>query len=215
MRDNKTNLNKAMNGYKEMEKGAENNEENEEKPMDQKEGHKGKPKKSGEMTKQELVEKLHSAEKEAQKHYDMYTRAYAEMENVKKRSRKEKEEFVKYANESLIKEILSVIDNLENAISHARDGENQAGIAEGLEMTLSGLMNILQKAGLEEIEADGKPFDPNYHEAMSQLQSDEMPPGYVAKELQKGYTLNGRLLRPSKVLVSSGGQEDDRQDTEK
>jgi molecular chaperone GrpE len=161
-------------------------------------------KKPEEMTKQELLKKLSETQEQAQDSYDLYMRTYAEMENIKKRGIKEREELAKYANESLIKEILPVIDNLEKAISYARDDEDSSTLVEGLELTRDGLMKTLEKAGLEEVEAMGKPFDPNFHEAVSQQRDDTVAPGHVMIELQKGYALNGRLIRPSTVVVSSG-----------
>jgi molecular chaperone GrpE len=163
-----------------------------------------KAKKTEEITRQELLEKLKKTEEEAQKNHDLYMRAYAEMENVKKRGIKEKEELRKYANESFIKEILPVIDNLQKAISHAQNDKNPTGLIEGLELTLGGLITTLEKAGLKEVEAEGKPFDPNFHEAISQQGDDKVAPGHVITEIQKGYLLNGRLIRPSMVVVSQG-----------
>ncbi len=176
------------------------------------EGHKGPDTKSkkgsreeaAEIKRQELLEKLKETEEEAQKNHDLYMRAYAEMENVKKRGIKEKEELRKYANETLIKEILPVIDNLQKAISHAQNDKNPTGLIEGLELTLGGLITTLEKAGLKEVEAEGKPFDPNFHEAISQQRDDKVAPGHVITEIQKGYLLNGRLIRPSRVVVSQG-----------
>jgi molecular chaperone GrpE len=159
-------------------------------------------KKVTEMTKKELIEELHEAEKRSQENYDRYMRIYAEMENIKRRGQKEKEDLVKYANETLIKEILPVIDNLDKALSHVENDENSVGLVEGIELTRNGLMAALKKAGLDEVEAVGKPFDPNFHEAISQQMNDTVAPGHVIMELQKGYLLNGRLVRPSMVVVS-------------
>jgi len=167
-------------------------------------GREKKVKKVEEMTKQELLEKLKDAEKKSQENYDLYMRIYAEMENIKKRGIKERQELSKYANESLIKEILPVIDNLQKAISHAHNDENPLGLVEGIELTLGGLMATLEKAGLEEVEAEGKPFDPNFHEAISKQIDGKVAPGHVITELQKGYVLNGRLIRPSMVIISEG-----------
>jgi molecular chaperone GrpE len=155
-----------------------------------------------EMTKRELLEKLKEVEINAQGNYDLYTRTYAEMENIKKRGKKEREDLAKFANELLIKEILPSIDSLEKAISHAQNENNPSGLIEGLEMTLDGLMKTLEKSGLKEVEAVGKPFDPNFHEAISQQIDDTVPPGHIIMELQKGYLLNERLIRPSMVVVS-------------
>lgn len=161
-------------------------------------------KKAEEMTKQELLKKLTDTREEAEKNYDQYMRTYAEMENIKKRGIKEREELAKYANESIIKEILPVIDNLDKAISHAQNDENSSALVEGLELTRDGLMKALEKAGLKEVEALGEPFDPNFHESVSQRIDDTVAPGHVIMELQKGYLLNGRLMRPSMVVISQG-----------
>jgi molecular chaperone GrpE len=161
-------------------------------------------KKPEEMTKQELLKKLSETQEQAQNNYDLYMRTYAEMENIKKRGIKEREELAKYANESLIREMLPMIDSLDKAIAHARDDQDSSALIEGLELTRDGLMKTLEKVGLEEVEAMGKPFDPNFHEAVSQQKDDTVAPGYVMVELQKGYVLNGRLIRPSTVVISSG-----------
>ena len=163
-----------------------------------------KVKKVEEMTKQELLKEVKDTEKKSQENYDLYMRTYAEMENIKRRGIKERQELSKYANESLIKEILPVIDNLQKAISHAQNDKNPSGLVEGIELTLDGLMATLEKAGLKKVEAEGRPFDPNFHEAISKQIDDKIAPGHVMTELQKGYVLNGRLIRPSMVVISEG-----------
>jgi molecular chaperone GrpE len=160
-----------------------------------------------EMTREELLDRLNDVEQQSQENYDLYMRAHAEMENIKKRGAKEREDLAKFANESLIKEILPVIDGLEKALIHARDGTNASGLAEGIEMILKGLRSTLEKAGLKEIEAMGKRFDPHFHEAISQQPDDTVPPKHVIMEMQKGYLLNGRLIRPSMVVISQGNGE--------
>lgn len=124
-----------------------------------------------------------------------------EMEKMKERYEREKGEFKKYANQSLIKEILPVVDNLNTALTYAQNDKN---LSTGLELVLKTLITPLKNAGLQEVEAEGKPFDPNYHEAISQQQEENIASGYIIKELQKGYTLNGRLIRPSLVIISKG-----------
>jgi len=175
---------------------AEHRQEDSEKTSRQKQAE--------EMTKQELLEKLKEVEQRSQENYDLYMRAYAEMENIKKRGAKEREDLAKFANESLIREILPVIDSLEKALIHAGDSTNPSGLAEGIEMTLKGLMGALEKAGLKTVEAMGKPFDPQFHEAISQQPDDTVPPKHVIMEMQKGYVLNGRLMRPAIVVISQG-----------
>jgi molecular chaperone GrpE len=177
------------------------------KDQDTKSTKKGREKKVQrveEMNKQELLNRLKDTEEKSQENYDLYMRTYAEMENIKKRGIKEREELTKYANESFIKEILPVIDNLQKAISHAQNDRNSSGLLEGIELTLDGLIKTLEKAGVKEIEAEGKPFDPSFHEAISQQIDDRVAPRHVIMELQKGYLLNGRLIRPSMVVISQG-----------
>jgi molecular chaperone GrpE len=165
-------------------------------------GKKEREKQIEEMSKQELLEKIKEAERKSQENYDLYLRTYAEMENIKKRGVREREDLAKFANESLIKEILPVIDSLEKALIHGGDDTNTSGLVEGIEMTLKGLMGTLEKAGLRGVEAMGKPFDPNFHEAISQQPDETVPPKHVIMEMQKGYLLNGRLIRPSIVVIS-------------
>jgi len=151
-----------------------------------------------------LLERLNAAESKADEHYDRLLRFTAEFENYKKRSEREMNDFRKFANESLMKEILPVVDNLERALAiDCQQGENTfKGLRDGVEMTLKGLTDSLERFGVAPLEALGQPFDPNFHQAVSQEESDECPDGTVCRELQKGYLLNDRLLRPSMVIVS-------------
>ena len=200
-----------VKAYKEMDKQEEKKAEDlKEQDENYREKSKEKKvKKIEEMTKRELLEKVKETELKAQENYDLYTRTYAEMENIKRRGKKEREGLTKFANESLIKEILPAIDNLEKAISHANNDTNPSGLIKGLEMTLGGLMKTLEKSGLKEVEAVGKPFDPNFHEAISQQIDDKVAPGHIIMELQKGYLLNERLIRPSMVVISQGSSKSD------
>ena len=154
------------------------------------------------MTKAQLLKKISEIQETVEKNFDFYLRSQAEMENLKKRFKKEKEDLVKYSNESLIKRLLTVMDNLQNAITHSRDKKALKALGEGVELTLQGLMDALEKAGLEQVKAEGEPFDPNFHEAVSELADDALEPGTVLQELQKGYILNQRLIRPAMVVVS-------------
>jgi len=201
---------KNIENYKKMEKEREKTESHKDK-SNKSRGVEKKKKRLEDMSKEELLEEIKDIRSKAGDNYDLYMSTYAEMENFKKRERKEREGLVKYANESLIKEILPVIDNLENAISHARNDNNHSGLIEGVELTLDGLMKTLQKAGIKEIEAEGKVFDPNFQGAISQQTDDKIEPGHVIREFQKGYLLNGRLLRPSKVIVSQGDKKDSKE----
>jgi molecular chaperone GrpE len=157
-----------------------------------------------EMTKAELLAAVKDLQEKADRHYDLYLRLLADMENVKKRNAKERGEWHKYANEALIKEILPVVDNLEKAIIHSQDANGLHALREGVELTLKGLKDALTRSGVQEVEALGIPFDPCFHEAVSQLEDQKVEAGVVLQELQKGYILNGRLIRPSVVVVSKG-----------
>jgi molecular chaperone GrpE len=154
---------------------------------------------------EDLVSLYKQAKDSSEKNYDLYLRSQAEIDNIRKRSKREKQEWVKYANETLIKNILPSMDNLEKALEHA-DNENEIhALKEGIELTLRGLKDALSKSGLVEIRALGELFDPCYHEAVSQIQDDQVKPGTVVEELQKGYLLNDRLIRPAVVVVSKAG----------
>ncbi len=160
-----------------------------------------------EMTKSELLEKIDELQEASEKNHDLYLRSEAEIENIKKRNRKDKEEWVKYANETLIKEILPVMDNLEMAISHSHNENSIQALREGVELTLKGLRDVLEKSGLEEVKAEGEAFDPNYHHAVSEQADEKVETGMILQELQRGYTLNKRLIRPAMVIVSKGSPD--------
>ncbi len=159
-----------------------------------------------------LAEELESAQEEARNKQELYLRALAEMDNLRKRNQREKEDIAKFGNENILREILPVIDNLERAIEHAATQEDGGGLLEGVQMTLSQFTGVMQKFGVESISSPGEPFDPAHHQAVGQLETDEVPANHVAKELQKGYLLNSRLLRPAMVMVAKPPQaatEDD------
>jgi len=145
---------------------------------------------------------------------DKYLRLYADFENYKKITARNKEELLKYANEDLITEILTVIDHLELALQHSTEGDASNALAEGVNLTLKELRNILDKYGLISIDALGKPFDPSLHHAMSQVEAEGTDDNTVVKEFRKGYMLKGRVLRATLVGVSkkqteSGDKESD------
>jgi molecular chaperone GrpE len=157
------------------------------------------------LSKEDLLSLYREAKESSEKNYDLYLRSQAEIENIRKRNKKEKEDWLKYANETLIKNILPSLDNLEKALEHA-DNENAIhALSEGIELTLKGLKDALSKSGLSEVCALGEPFDPCYHEAVSQIQDDQVKPGTIIEELQRGYVLNDRLIRPAVVVVSKSG----------
>jgi molecular chaperone GrpE len=159
-----------------------------------------------EMEGSEVIEEAPVDEKdrltaELQEMNNKYLRLYAEFENYKKRVNKDKEELVKYGNESLLYELLSVIDNLEMALMHASNNVS-SGLVQGVEITLKELQKILEKFGLIAIEANNKPFDPLVHHAMTQNERDDIDEKIVVEEFRKGYMLRDKVLRPSLVGVS-------------
>ena len=131
-----------------------------------------------------------------------FVRLYADFENYKKIAARNKEELLKYANEELLSDILTVIDHLELALQHSTADESSSSLAEGVELTLKELKNVLEKQGLVTIEALGKPFDPKVHHAMSQIESDSEKENTVIKEFRKGYMLKERVLRAAMVGVA-------------
>ena len=150
-----------------------------------------------------LPEQLEASRQEAAKNRDLYLRACADLDNYRKRTLREKEDLTKFANEAILKEILPVVDNLERALQHAASGDgNDAGLLQGVELTLSQFRKVLEKFGVVAVSSVGTPFDPSRHEAMGQQESSEHPANTVLQELQKGYLLNERLLRPALVLIS-------------
>ena len=153
-----------------------------------------------------LKSEVEAKTKLADDNYDRFLRAQAELENYKKRVEKEKNGLVKYGNEELIRALLPVIDNLERALDHPV-GENPDGIIEGIKITINQFHQVLEKFGVTRIAAEGEPFDPSKHEAMMQVESSEHEPNTVVSELQKGYFLNDRLLRPAMVSVAQSPRE--------
>ena len=134
--------------------------------------------------------------------HDRVLRATADLENYKKRAAKEKEEVQKFGVEKLLKDFLPVVDNLDRAMEHALTTTDIESLKQGLQMTRKLFEDTLAKHGVKPFPSKGKPFDPNFHEAMQQLETDEMPPNHVAGEILRGFTLNDRLVRPSLVMVS-------------
>lgn len=150
-----------------------------------------------------LQKKLDDALAESKQHYDRLLRVSAEFDNFKKRSTRDADEFRKYANEALLKDLLQVVDNLERAIVSATDsGDSDTCVVEGVQMTLDAILKIFSKFGVTPIEAIGKPFDPAFHQALMQQETDAHPENAVMSEMQKGYLLRDRLLRPAMVVVA-------------
>lgn len=140
----------------------------------------------------------------AQENWEQLVRTAADFDNYRKRAAREKLEAVKYANESLLQKLVPVLDNFDMAAAAAANAQTDAGqsLRDGVNMILSQFRNVLTDAGLEEIDAAGKTFDPTFHEAVSQQETTEVPEGQVVQQLRKGYKLRDRLLRPATVVVA-------------
>ena len=163
---------------------------------------------------EDLAEKLKSKEQEAQENYDRLLRVSAEFDNYKKRSSREMEEFRKFSNQSLIKEMLSVVDNLELAMNSTNGHKTvDKGLLDGLEMTHREILKVFEKFNVKPISAKGQVFDPAFHEAVMQEETDEFPNNTVINELQKGYLIHDRLLRPSMVVVAKSKAKQDNQNS--
>jgi molecular chaperone GrpE len=145
---------------------------------------------------------LATRDRECSEAKDRYLRLYAEFENYKRRAQRDQQDYTKFAAEKVLKELLPVLDNLERAVSHAREAHADASIVDGMALIVRQFHDVLQKCGCEPIEAVGKPFDPAFHQALAQIESAEREPETVVDEAQRGYVLHGRILRPSMVTVS-------------
>jgi molecular chaperone GrpE len=152
----------------------------------------------------EQVDDLKARAGRADENWDRLVRTAADFENFKKRAAREREEAVKFANEALVKKLVTVLDNFEMALAAA--GQQPAAGAQSLQagvaMIHQQLRSVLQETGLEEVDATGKVFDPKWHEAVSQQDSAEVPEGSVLQQLRKGYKLRDRLIRPATVVVA-------------
>lgn len=136
---------------------------------------------------------------------DRRLRGLAEVENLKKRLIREKEEFQKYATESLVSELLPVLDHLDLALAHGRGSEACKDFVVGVDMTRKAFVDILARHGVAEFGQVGEPFSPETHEALGMTSRPDLPEDTVTQVVQRGYTLRGRLLRPAKVMVNKAG----------
>ncbi len=153
----------------------------------------------------ELTRLLEDARSKADDHWDQLMRTRAEMDNLRKRSQRDLENAHKYALERFAQELLQVWDSLE--LGHQAAQDEQADVQklrEGTELTLKLLTDVMNKQGVEQVDPQDQPFNPEFHQAMSMQERDDVPPNTVVAVVQKGYLLNGRLLRPAMVMVSKG-----------
>ena len=150
----------------------------------------------------ELMDELEATKSQLNEEKDRSLRLSAEFDNFRKRNLKEREEFIKYANEKLILELVDILENLERGLENARKSENKDKLIEGMELIYKQFKNVLEKNGLVPVKALGEKFDPYKHEAMMQTITDEYDEGTILEEFARGYMLNNKVIRYSKVRVS-------------
>jgi molecular chaperone GrpE len=139
--------------------------------------------------------------KKSAENYDKYLRAAADLENFKKRAAKEKQDTIKYGNETLIKDLLPIMDGMDRALAYSEQSDDFTSFKEGLQMLQTQLCRCLEKHGVEVVDALNQPFDPQLHEALMMIESAEHEANHVVTQVEKGYLINGRLIRPAKVCV--------------
>ena len=139
---------------------------------------------------------------------DKLLRMAAEQDNFRKRMQRERETAIKYAEETILRELLPSLDNLERAVEQCKCATDAGAILAGVEMTSRGLLNTLEKFGIKPLSGEGQPFDPNFHEAVAMEASAEVPENQIVQEYQKGYMFKDRLIRAAKVVVSKGKVEE-------
>ncbi len=159
-----------------------------------------------ELSPEELGRLLEDARNKADEHWDQVVRTRAELDNLKKRHQRELENAHKYGLEKFVGELLGVWDSLEMGYEAAKENHDVEKLLEGTELTLKMLADAMNKFGVEQIDPQGQPFDPELHQAMSMVPTDDVPPNTVVQVVQKGYALNGRLVRPAMVMVSQAAQ---------
>ena len=163
----------------------------------------------------DIEKKLEESEAEAKVAHDRFLRVSAEFENYKKRAQREVDDFRKYANEAIFKELLTVVDNLERAVESSSDKCENGQLLEGVDLTLKEILKVFEKFSVKPIEALEHEFDPAVHQAVLQEASETHAENRVIREFQKGYTIHDRLLRPAMVVVSkSAGNPGDGAETE-
>lgn len=152
----------------------------------------------------EEAQALKAEAEKARHYYDQWARTTADLDNYKKRATRERQEAIRFANEGIIEKLIPVLDNLDSALAAATNANTPAlqSLQTGISMVYQQLKSVLSDAGLEEIDASNQPFDPNWHEALSQQPSADVPEGQVIQQLRKGYKLRERLLRPAGVVVA-------------
>ncbi|WNQ14211.1 nucleotide exchange factor GrpE [Paenibacillus aurantius] len=145
---------------------------------------------------------LEELRKQVEEHQQRFLRAQADFDNFRRRSRQEKEDFAKYASAKVIEQLLPIVDNFERALTSSKETKDFEALLKGLEMTARQLEQVLKNEGLQAMETVGQPFNPDFHQAIMQVESEEHGEGIVVEEVQKGYVLKDKVLRPAMVKVS-------------
>ena len=157
---------------------------------------------------EELKQALAAKTEEIKALQDKYLRLAAEFDNYKRLSQREQRDYARFANESLLKELLPIIDNLERAVRASKENQGRDGLIQGVELILKQFMETLAKFGVLPIPSVGKAFDPSRHQAVARVESNTVPAGSVVEELQRGYYLHDRILRAAMVTVAAGKNTD-------
>lgn len=152
----------------------------------------------------EQLDDLKGRAAKADEHWERLLRVTADFDNFRKRANRERQESIRYANEALLEKLIPVVDNFDMAVAAAQNTQSEAtqSLQTGINMIYQQLKQLLFDSGLEEIEAANKPFDPNLHEAVSQMEVSDVPEGQVVQQLRKGYKLRERLIRPATVIIA-------------
>jgi molecular chaperone GrpE len=154
------------------------------------------------------ADEVENLRRELQDKQDRLLRALAETDNVRRRAQRDREDYVKYANESLLRDLVPVLDNFDRALAAARAASGTASVVEGVDLIQRELLRVLERAGVSRYSAVGQPFDPARHEAIARVVSGEVAPDTVVHETAPGYLLHGRVLRPAMVAVAAAPGED-------
>lgn len=188
---NNQELNEVNNNQQQIEKEQSENQMKEDK---------------NEVNTEELKKKVEELEKEANDWKDKFLRKAAEFENYKKRTENDQLNLLNYAAESFIKKILPIVDDFERSLEHINDSNDFEKLKEGIQLIYNKLIKVLEEQGVKKIEAVGQPFDVEFHEALMQKPDNTVPPHTVLEELEKGYLYKDKVIRHSKVIVSSEDQ---------
>ncbi|MFN3694078.1 MAG: nucleotide exchange factor GrpE [Ignavibacterium sp.] len=162
-----------------------------------------------EVSVEELQKRIEELEKESNEWKEKFLRKAAEFENYKRRTENDQLNLLNYAAESFIKKILPIVDDFERSLEHINDSNDYEKLKEGVQLIYNKLIKVLEEQGVKKIEAVGKPFDVHYHEALMQKSDNSVPPHTVLEELEKGYVYKDKVIRHSKVVVSSEAQTEE------